>query len=416
MNREFQNSEKREVFPQEKKVSPLASFFKKTFYLGKEILKSFALKSIKEGTKRLVSFLVKKLGIKAALTAAGTAIAPGIGTAVALFLNAILFIVQKIYEHLIKPVVLFLVRSIKKPERAIMIVAAGLGIIIFFPGASILGVSLLGFGGLGLLGSAGGILKGAAAGINSFFNAILFPSASTAPITIFTLVIIGILFISTFLIVITTAAAFILPTAPVPRHISPTPPSIITPACEADLINLIKKKANDNCVPATLLMAISRMEAGGVWSLTCEEIEKFSRDEWWKNASQEELKRGYCYDTCAATGLCRGTTVMGPMQFEEQTWKTYMPTYDPMNRCRLDLSFEAAAKKIKTDSGTTPLNCTSWAEETIRKVAQRYCGSCGTEGCKESPLPGDPCSPACGIDYCGSVLILYKEYQRLYGN
>jgi len=193
------------------------------------------------------------------------------------------------------------------------------------------------------------------------------------------------------------------------RYVGPFPPEAIQPTC-LNLVDIFKQKAQEQCVPAGLLMAISRMEASGIWSLSCEQVAKFSTDRWWDQATEDEKNTAYCYDTCARTGLCSGTTVMGPMQFEERTWSGFMPSYSLMDRCRIDLSLEAAAKKIKANSGTDTNNCNNWDETTVRHVAYRYCGSCGTEGCRLNPDTNDSCSNACGVDYCSGVWYLYQQY------
>lgn len=199
-----------------------------------------------------------------------------------------------------------------------------------------------------------------------------------------------------------------LPPPPI-RYVGPFPPDAIKPTC-LNLVDIFNDKAQAQCAPTALLMAISRMEAGGIWGMDCNQIAKFSTDKWWEQATPQEIDAGYCYDTCRRSGLCSGTTVMGCMQFEENTWKGYMPGYTTMDRCRIDLSIEAAAKKIKANSGTDSRNCTNWDEATVRDVAYHYCGSCGTQGCHSNPDPKDSCSNACGVDYCGGVWILYQQY------
>lgn len=211
------------------------------------------------------------------------------------------------------------------------------------------------------------------------------------------------------LAITTIAGSFISPSST--RYTSPFPPTVINPAC-VDLADLFKQNAQQNCVPSAILMAVSQVEAPGIWGLNCQQIAKFSTPNWWENATPQEIKQGYCYDTCAATGLCSGTTVVGPMQFEESTWEGIMPGYSLEDRCRLDLSFLAAAKKIKTNSGTGLEECNGWSETTVRKTAKRYCGSCGTQGCQDpkNSNGNDSCSPGCGYDYCGAVWVLYQQY------
>lgn len=311
-----------------------------------------------------------------------------------------------------------------KPIETIILAAILFTIGLFAPIALPIKLLLLGAGlflsGVGfisgLAGWAGGIISGAGSLLSGAFSTVggFISSLTTIslPSSLPILAVGGAVGATTGLTILALSAvstAFMLPVSPF-RYTGEFPPSIISPTC-IDLADLFNESAQNQCIPTAILMAISQMEAAGVWGWSCEEVARFSTPNWWENATQEELRKGYCYDTCAATGLCQNTTVMGPMQFEENTWKGIMPGYSLMDRCRLDLSLLAAAKKIKANSETGPGNCDGWGEEIVRwKVAYRYCGSCGTEGCKANPNPQDSCSSACGYDYCGNVWILYQQY------
>ncbi len=366
----------------------------------KPVLVGLGKTAIGQGVKRAGAWFLTKLGLAALPEPVSKAL-----LAASLVLDAAKFVWNKLKGQ--------------KKNIAIAIgavLAAAGAFVISIGGISLgLGLLILGLGSLaaitfpGIISAASGALAGFASGTVSFFTALFTLPASTAPVTALVLGTLGGLSALTFFIVMTTSAAFILPISPT-RYVSRFPPSTIAPTCPS-LADMFNQTSQDNCIPPAILMAISQMEAAGVWGWSCEEIAFFSTPNWWENATEEQKNRGYCYDTCARTGLCSGTTVMGPMQFEEKTWQGIMPGYSLMDRCRLDLSLLAAAKKIKANSGTGPGECSGWGENIVRwKVAYHYCGSCGTEGCRENPNKSDPCSPACGYDYCGNVWLLYQQY------
>lgn len=223
-----------------------------------------------------------------------------------------------------------------------------------------------------------------------------------------------------------------------------------------NLNEIFKQTADQICIPLAALKSISKIEASRTWGYTDEEVAKFSTSGWWKTASQEELERGYCIDTCLSydckkinrktntycdTGdtnpNCKKTTVFGPMQFEEITWaarfsckKNPDGTFDNdclMERCNLKKAILAAAEKIKTNSNdkeTGPCDSTtkSWDKNTMMcRVAGSYCGACGTDWCNNTkrqecslaPLSEDEIKiclgdPNCGTDYCGTAWTNYQ--------
>lgn len=399
------------ITPEEQRLAPAEEPPKSR--LGR-VFAALGKTAVIKGAKKAASWLVTKLGLQGAITALGAA-ASGLTAGVSLLISAVINLAIEVGGKIFGKIKEGIIRLIKKPEEAIgWAVAGGLALAFLPMPIALIGVVPIVLGGTALIGwvgaSAGTIASGLAAKTVAFFT-LLTTAPITAPIALFVVAVLGTLAAITFFIVITTAGAFILPIIPTPyRYVSPIPPSAIEPEC-VDLITMIENTAEAHCVPPAILLAISRMEASGVWGWSCEEVVFFSTDHWWGGASQALLDRGYCYDTCARTGLCSGTTVMGPMQFEENTWRGVMPGYDLWDRCRLDLSLIAAAKKIKGNSGTGPSDCGPWDEATIRYVAYRYCGSCGTYGCQLNPDPNDSCSPACGYDYCSNVWYLYQQYE-----
>lgn len=368
------------------------------------VAKTAAGKAVKVGIKKASAWVATKLGLQAAITAAG--VGTGVGAAPAIAINLIIEAASLITDKLIKP----FLRKIK--ENPLATIALGVGIMVIVPSFAIIGVTIAAIGVFTAMAGAGAILGGIAIGTLGFFTALV--GGPVVGFSIATAVIIGVIALSslTFFIVMTTAGAFILPVNPLSLSggLRNLPPTIINPKCSS-LPDLFTANGNAQCVPPGLLMAISSIEASGIWGLDCTMLGKFTTDKWWENATPDEITTGYCYDTCAATKKCPFTTVMGAMQFEEKTWLGWMPGYTAMDRCRLDLSIEAAAKKIKNNSGTGPGECSSWSEQAVRQAAYRYCGSCGSEGCKSNPDPNDPCDGnACGVDYCGTAWLRYQQY------
>lgn len=221
--------------------------------------------------------------------------------------------------------------------------------------------------------------------------------------------------------------AFIVPPSLIlysTRYVGPFPPEVISPACvdgPNPFTDIFGSAAQAHCVPAALLMAISQLECGRAWSLDCKYVSMFLSENWQEQVNQVNsdedseidsetlLNLDCCYNNYAGAA--------GPMQFTKPTWEDTWGKgnpigEDPMNRCRIDFAIEAAAIKLKTDSGTDASNCGPWDEALVRKVAKSYCGSCGTSGCQWSLDNGytDSCSSRCGTDYCGGVWFLYEQY------
>lgn len=177
------------------------------------------------------------------------------------------------------------------------------------------------------------------------------------------------------------------------------------------LKTVISKAASGQCVPGELLMAISQREAGHVFGYSDEEVELFSTTGWQKT-NPDKLWRGYCYNTCDEPGSnCSGQNVMGPMQFEFNTWRGLLPEIraaiqaefgedvEEPDRCNLRDSIVGAAVKIKRDSQTGAGQCSNWDKQTVEdKVANRYCQCSDTANC--------------GVNYCSSVWRLYQEYSN----
>lgn len=211
------------------------------------------------------------------------------------------------------------------------------------------------------------------------------------------------------LITITTIAGAFIPGGGETGGETEPPGSTIV--LNGDLLEYFRSVAKNRCLPLAMLLAISKQEAGGIWTYSKEEVEKFNTDGWWNNATNEEKKRGYCYNTCADPTLgCKSYNVTGPMQFEENTWASLVPEDDTPNhllRCKLDLAVDTAARKLKNDSGTGADECINWGEATVRKTALRYCGYCdGRRACT------DPY----GNVYCDLIWGYYQEYLKQYPN
>lgn len=183
------------------------------------------------------------------------------------------------------------------------------------------------------------------------------------------------------------------------------------------LKEIISTASKGRCVPAALIMAISQREAGATFGYSDEQVTRYSTNDWQNSATEKEKQEAYCYNTCAnPTVGCLGSDVQGPMQFEKRTWDGlysqiksalvadfHVPNEYIPDRCNLRDAIVGAAVKIKQDSKTGAGQCTGWDDNTVtNNVAGAYCGG----GCVDSS--------ACGVNYCGNVLNLYKSYSATY--
>lgn len=162
-------------------------------------------------------WVATKLGVKAAVTAAaaGLAVAAGPpGWLIAAAVEVVSFIGKKI----LRPIFDKLKQIIKEPEKALGLIGAGAVVMVLLPMPfALIGAVPIAFGGLGLLSagvsSAGAIASSFATGVTTFFTTL-----TTAPISaaagLLVAGVIATLSAATFLVVMTTAGAFILPTAP----------------------------------------------------------------------------------------------------------------------------------------------------------------------------------------------------------
>ena len=181
-------------------------------------------------------------------------------------------------------------------------------------------------------------------------------------------------------------------------------PRFVTQIKSLVLQGIFVDAAKRACVPPELMLAIAQREAGGSFNYTDEQVARFTTPDWWLTASDEELRQGYCYNTCADASLgCIGSDVQGIMQFERGTFNGYIDElrailgHEP-NRCNARDVVYAAALKIKANSGTGAGECSGWGDDAVRQVAGRYCGG----NCVDSA--------ACGRGYCEDVLQKYKNY------
>lgn len=181
-------------------------------------------------------------------------------------------------------------------------------------------------------------------------------------------------------------------------------PRFVTQIKSPVLQGIFIDAAQRACVPPELMLAIAQREAGGSFNYTDAQVAQFTTPGWWLTASDEELRQGYCYNTCADASLgCIGSDVQGIMQFERGTFNGYIDRvrevvgHEP-NRCNAKDVIYAAAFKIKDNSGTGAGVCSGWSDGAVRQVAGRYCGG----DCVDSS--------ACGRGYCEDVLQKYKNY------
>lgn len=408
--------------------------FKPTYYVEKAISKLF---------KKVIKFIADKLGPRVVGFLASLAI-PIAGWATGAFSIAMVLwdlfggLIKQAFKAAIFALGLFIYWLSQYGIGAL--ISAGLGAII---GAAI-GLSIggpiglvIGFfvgsvvGGLVgvLLTKIAGALGGALFG-SSAASALTATISAAAPVAGVTLTVMGttagILFGGQILF-----HSFILSSFN-PFRIMDT--NTGTMQASGELKNLFQKAADKACIPVASLMAISQLEASGTWNYSPEEINTFSTSGWWTNASQSQLERGYCTDTCQKPGVncakidweknmycsqidttnpgftCTETSVYGPMQFEALTWAGKFGKENLMERCNLVKSIDSAAEKIKSAAGAGS-SCTSWDEKTMKNAAKGYCGSCGTSSCQEGDSSCKMASSPCGKDYCGTAWSLYQGYK-----
>ncbi|MDO8452652.1 MAG: hypothetical protein Q7S79_02775 [bacterium] len=181
------------------------------------------------------------------------------------------------------------------------------------------------------------------------------------------------------------------------------------------LKEIFKDAADSQCVPIGVLLAISRRELDKTFTYSDLEVDKFSTNDWQDNlrADDPDVQRSSCYNTCLfVKGCLPGDDVRGPMQFEIKTWNGHIAqiksalqtkygvpdNYIP-NRCNLRDAVVGAAVKMKGNSGTLADQCSGWSDQTVKNVAEGYCGKGACSG-----------AIACGINYCDSVVDLYHKY------
>lgn len=167
------------------------------------ITKTAAGKTVKVGIKKASAWVATKLGLQAAITAAG--VGTGVGVAPAIAINLVIEVASLITDKLIKP----FFRKIK--ENPLATIAIGVGVVVIIPSFAIIGITIAAIGIFTAMTGAGAILGGIAIGTLGFFTALV--GGPVVGFSIVTAVIIGIVAISslTFFIVMTTAGAFILP-------------------------------------------------------------------------------------------------------------------------------------------------------------------------------------------------------------
>ena len=224
--------------PQEK----LAQFFSKISqpvlaWLGKTGLGT----ALKIGAKKVAGWLAARLGIEAGLIAAGTAVAPGVGTVISAIAG---FLVEKIGKPIWDKIKFLLYNLINKKEGFLGLIGLGILGLIILPKPVVFIVAIpFALGGLGLAAwgttGAGGFLGGFTNGIGGFFTALTLAPISAAP-AILIGGILGGLSLLTFLIVMITAGAFILPVSTTLEGgrgaAPPSEPPIFAPPLEISFI------------------------------------------------------------------------------------------------------------------------------------------------------------------------------------
>lgn len=184
----------------------------------------------------------------------------------------------------------------------------------------------------------------------------------------------------------------------------------------ASLDEMFNGASKASGVPAPFIKGINMLETGVISTWTDADVKKFSQPNWWVNASQTDIQRGWAFNQCDTLPCFAGADVRGIMQFELQTWNGIKPSisktvsgHDPDRRYPADSIVGAGifirdiASEYDRAFGTSP-NATSWPENKVRRVATAYC---------TGSIYGDPNSPACnngGAPYDDIVWRYYKEF------
>lgn len=192
-------------------LAPAKNFLSKRFAqpVVKWLAKTAVGKAAKQGVKKAAGWLAVKLGVKMGIRAAAVAAAPesaGISLLIGVAIEVGTWLLSKIKTGIIT--------LIKDPEKALIAVGSGILLLVFVPMPfGLIGTLPLVMGGLGLasfalapatLGSLGG-------GFSGFFS-ILGGGFSTLPITLFVVILFGVIGSFTLFIVLVVSGAFILPT------------------------------------------------------------------------------------------------------------------------------------------------------------------------------------------------------------
>jgi len=183
----------------------------------------------------------------------------------------------------------------------------------------------------------------------------------------------------------------------------------------ASLQETFKNAAEREGIPPALLLAVNKMETAAIDTWTDSDYERFSETNWWQNATQEEIDRGWAFNTCDRLGTCfPGADVRGIMQFELDTWNGYASrlnfpdSHTPDRRYPLDSVYAGAMllnnhrETYDSAHGTSP---NDWPEDKVRRVGGAYCAG---------NINANFADPACshrGDSYDTLVWRYFQEYQ-----
>jgi len=177
-------------------------------------------RAVKESIKKVGSWVAAKLGIQAGVTALAGALGVetlGVSVIIGALINLGIEAINKVFGPLLNKIWEKFKGLTGNWKTSAALVGVGV-VTLIIGGPIIVAAPLIGLGVIGLAAGAaagaGAFLGGTAAGITGFFSALGLAFVTTPAVAIFTVGTLGGLTVITFLIVITTAGAFITPEQP----------------------------------------------------------------------------------------------------------------------------------------------------------------------------------------------------------
>jgi hypothetical protein len=174
------------------------------------------------GIKKAAGWAVGKLGVKAGISVAATAIGATIGGPIGAFVGKVIgFLAEKVLQPLVSKIS----RALKDPNSAIAIIGGSLGVAYLVPALATAGIAVA---VVVAAASAPALATAAASGVAGFLSALAGMAVSVA-VTALTIGVLTALTILTVFIVVVSSGAFILPVDPFQIHGGTTGPRVLSP-------------------------------------------------------------------------------------------------------------------------------------------------------------------------------------------